>query len=226
MLGCGDAGNQTAKASEAQQASAPRGSDFTAPATPADSMPAILFVGTSLTAGFGLPDKSLAFPNLIQQKLDSAGYRMHVINAGVSGETSAGGLSKIDWILDRPFKILVLELGANDALRGQDVVAMKSNLQQIIDKVHAKYPDARIVVVGMEAPPNLGATYTRAFHNAFREIASKNHATLVPFLLEGVGGIRELNQDDGIHPNPTGHRILANNVWKTLEPVLKEVSRK
>jgi acyl-CoA thioesterase-1 len=224
-LGCNEAGSPQTTARAQQELATTQASDSTAAATPADSTPAILFVGTSLTAGFGLPSPEQAFPALIQKKLDSAGYHVRVLNAGVSGETSAGGLHKADWLLERPFRILVLELGANDGLRGLDVNALKDNLQQFIDKAHAKYPDARIVVVGMEAPPNLGPRYTRQFHDAFREVAAKNHTALVPFLLEGVGGKSELNQDDGIHPNPEGHRILADNVWKTLEPIVQDVAR-
>jgi acyl-CoA thioesterase-1 len=221
--GCRDAGS--ARAASDVPVPASQGPDTTARPVPADSTPAILFVGTSLTAGYGLEDPANAFPGVIQQKLDSAGYHFRVLNAGVSGETSAGGLHKSDWLLSRPFRILVLELGANDGLRGLDVAAMKSNLQQFIDQTRAKYPDARIVLAGMEAPPNLGAQYTAAFHAAYRDLAAKNHTALVPFLLDSVAGRPSLNQADGIHPNIEGHRLVAANVWKVLEPVVKEVSK-
>jgi acyl-CoA thioesterase-1 len=221
--GCRDEGSpQTRQGDSLRVSTAP---DTTAAPAPADSTPAILFVGTSLTAGYGLESPDLAFPALIQQKLDSAGYHFRVLNAGVSGETSAGGLHKTGWLLSRPFRILVLELGANDGLRGLEVAALKQNLQQFIDRTHAKYPDARIVLIGMDAPPNLGASYTRPFHAVYSDLAATNHTALVPSLLQDVGGHRELNQDDGIHPNPRGHRILAENIWKVLEPVVKEVSK-
>jgi acyl-CoA thioesterase I len=176
-------------------------------------------VGTSLTAGYGL-GADFAYPALIQEKIDSAGLPYRVVNAGISGETSAGGLRRIDWSLQRSVDVLVLELGANDALRGLSVDSMKSNLDSIIHRTRAKYPDVKVVIAGMEAPPNLGAYYTSRFRTAFREVAESNDAVLVPFLLEGVGGRRELNQDDGIHPTAEGQRILALNVWKYLRPVL------
>ena len=188
-------------------------------ATP-DERPIVLFFGTSLTAGLGLaPDE--AYPALIQGKIDSAGLQFRAVNAGVSGETSADGLRRIGWLLRLPVRVLVLELGANDALRGQDVDALRHNLQAIIDSARARYPRARIVVAGMEAPPNLGSRYTRAFHDVFGELARENHAALIPFLLAGVAGRPELNQADGIHPTAAGARIVADNVWRVLAPVLR-----
>jgi acyl-CoA thioesterase I len=177
-------------------------------------------VGTSLTAGYGL-GAEFAYPALIQQKIDSAGLPYRVVNAGISGETSAGGLRRIDWSLQQPVDVLVLELGANDALRGLSVDSMKSNLDSIIKRTRAKYPDVKFVIAGMEAPPNLGAYYTSRFRDAFRDVAESNGAVLVPFLLDGVGGRRELNQEDGIHPTAEGQRILARNVWTYLKPVLR-----
>lgn len=181
----------------------------------------VLFLGTSLTAGLGLSE-SQAYPALIQQKIDSAGLRLRVVNAGVSGETSAGGLRRIDWLLKQPIAVLVLELGANDALRGQDLAATSRNLQGIVDRTRAAHPDAAIVVAGMRAPPNLGERYTTAFGNIFSEVARRNHAALIPFLLDGVAGNPRLNQADGIHPTAQGDSIVAENVWRVLRPLLVE----
>jgi acyl-CoA thioesterase-1 len=184
-----------------------------------DSLPVILFLGNSLTAGYGLTPEE-AFPALIQAKLDSAGYRYRVVNAGVSGETSAGGVRRIDWLLQNPVAILVLELGANDALRGQDLRATRANLQAIIDRTRAHAPATKIVVAGMQAPPNLGSHFTEEFRQLFIDLARANDAALIPFLLEGVGGIPALNQADGMHPTAEGHEILAENVWQVLLTVL------
>ncbi|MGH7537609.1 MAG: arylesterase [Gemmatimonadales bacterium] len=198
---------------------AARAADTTTVAGVADERSAVLFFGTSLTAGLGLePEQS--FPAVLQQKFDSAGLGYRAVNAGVSGETSAAGLRRIDWLLQRPVAVLVLELGANDALRGQDLAAAKRNLQQIIDRTRARYPDVRIVVAGMEAPPNLGDRYTQEFRRLFVDLARENGAVLIPFLLEGVAGEAERNQADGIHPTAAGARIVANNVWKVLAPML------
>ena len=180
----------------------------------------ILFFGNSLTAGYGL-DPAESFPSLLQQKIDSANLPYKTVNAGVSGETTAGGLARIDWILRQPLDIFVLELGANDGLRGIPVSETKSNLQSIIDRVKAKYPKAKMVLAGMQMPPNMGQKYTTDFRNLFPELAKKNDMALIPFLLEGVGGVRELNQQDAIHPNTQGEKIVAENVWKVLLPVLK-----
>ncbi|MGV3768144.1 MAG: arylesterase [Chitinophagaceae bacterium] len=179
----------------------------------------IVFFGNSLTAGYGL-DPSQAFPALIQQRIDSLQQPYLCVNAGLSGETSAGGNTRVDWILKQPVEIFVLELGANDGLRGIPLDETVKNLQSIIDKVKAAYPNAKIVLAGMQVPPNMGKTYSNRFRSLYGELAEKNKASLVPFLLEGVGGIPELNQGDGIHPTAEGHKILAENVWKVLKGLL------
>jgi acyl-CoA thioesterase I len=179
----------------------------------------ILFFGNSLTAGYGLdPDES--FPSLIQRKIDSLSLPYQVVNAGVSGETSAGGNARINWILKQPVDVFVLELGANDGLRGVPVKETRKNLQSIIDKVKAKYPEAKLVMAGMLVPPNMGADYANSFRDIFPELAKKNNMALVQFLLEGVGGVRALNLPDGIHPSAGGQKIVANNVWSVLQPIL------
>lgn len=179
----------------------------------------ILFLGNSLSAGFGI-DPSQAFPALIQKKIEAEGLNYRVINAGLSGETSAGGLRRIDWLLRQRIDILVIELGGNDGLRGISVETMRQNLQGIIDRTRAKYPNVKIVIAGMQAPPNLGKDYTDAFKAVFPELAKKNKAALIPFLLEGVAGNPKLNLPDGIHPTVEGHHIIAETVWKTLYPLL------
>jgi acyl-CoA thioesterase I len=184
----------------------------------------VLFVGTSLTAGYGVGD-DVAWPAVVQQKIDSAGLPFRVSNAGISGETSAGGLRRIDWSLQQPVDVLVLELGANDGLRGLDPDAMRRNLDQIMTRTRNRYPDAAILLVGMEAPPNLGDAYTSQFRRVYVELARDHRAALVPFFLDGVAGIPALNIEDGIHPNVEGHRILARNVWPVLEPILRERAR-
>ncbi|MDZ7268208.1 MAG: arylesterase [candidate division KSB1 bacterium] len=193
------------------------------PAQTAAAPRTILVLGNSLAAGFGL-DPELAFPALLQQKIDSLGWNFKVINAGVSGETSSGGLRRIDWLLQRRVDVLLLELGANDGLRGIPLMLTKQNLQAIIDRVRQKNPDVKVVIAGMLVPPNLGAEYSRTFRALFPELAKKNGAQLVPFLLEGVGGVPELNLPDGIHPTAAGHRIVAQNVWKVLRPVLQSLN--
>lgn len=179
----------------------------------------ILFFGTSLTAGYGL-DPEEAYPALIQKKIDSAGLNYKVINGGLSGETSAAGKTRIDWLLKQTVDIFVLELGANDGLRGLSVNETTINLQSVIDKVKAKYPKAKLVMLGMQMPPNMGEKYTGDFKAMFGKLAQKNEMTYVPFLLEGVGGIPKLNQEDGIHPTVEGQKILAENVWIKLKTVL------
>ena len=179
----------------------------------------IVFFGNSLTAGYGLSPEQ-AFPALIQKKIDSLGLPYQVINAGVSGETSSGGSTRIDWILREPVNIFVLELGANDGLRGILLSETKKNLQDIIDKVKTKYPAAKLILAGMQIPPNMGQAYTTEFRNVFIYLADKNGMTLIPFLLEGVGGETNLNQQDGIHPTAEGHSIVAENVWRHLKELL------
>lgn len=184
----------------------------------------IVFIGTSLTAGYGVGEER-GYPAVIQARIDSAGLPFRVVNAGVSGETSAGGLARLDWVLRTPVDVLVLELGANDGLRGLPIPQLRANLDSILVRTHRAYPAAALVIVGMEAPPNLGTEYTTAFHNTFTELAALRGATLVPFLLDGVAGIPALNQADGIHPTVEGHRILARNVWRVLGPLLVERER-
>jgi acyl-CoA thioesterase-1 len=214
VLGCAGGERQPPASSATSAASA-------APAASAvPAIPAILFLGTSLTAGQGVAEDE-AFPALIQQKIDSAKLDFRVVNAGVSGETSAGGLRRLEWLLRQPVDVLVLELGANDGLRGQDVDSLEANLQTIIDRTKAADPSVAIVIAGMEAPPNMGPEFTARFRAVFPRLARANHAVLIPFLLEGVGGVRALNQADGIHPTAEGHRIIAETVWRTLAPVLR-----
>jgi acyl-CoA thioesterase-1 len=180
----------------------------------------ILFFGDSLTAGYGLDDPSNAFPGVILRKIDSLKLPYSVINAGVSGETTAGGLARIDWVLKQKIDVFVLELGANDGLRGIPVAETTKNLQSIIDKVKARYPGAKIVLAGMQVPPSMGHDYITAFKNLFPALAEKNKIALVPFLLAGVGGNPKLNQADGIHPTAEGAKVVANNVWKILKEEL------
>ncbi|MCA1660039.1 MAG: arylesterase [Verrucomicrobiaceae bacterium] len=189
-------------------------------ATPAATR-TILFLGDSITAGLGV-QKTEAFPALVAEKIRAAGLPFTIEDAGLSGDTSAGGLRRIDWLLQRPIDVLVLELGANDGLRGLPLKSLKANLQAIIDKAKAKNPQVKIVIAGMQVPPNLGAEYARGFERLFAELAKENNAVLIPFLLEGVGGNRELNQQDLIHPSAAGHRIIAELVWRTLEPILRQ----
>jgi len=181
----------------------------------------VLFFGDSLTAGYGLSPEE-AFPALAEQRLKKKGYAVKVINAGLSGETSAGGLSRIDWVLRQPIDVFVLELGANDGLRGLPLNQTRDNLQKIIDKVKAKNPNAKVMLAGMLVPPNLGKAYTDEFKNIYPELAKKNNATLLPFLLQGVAGNEKLNLSDGIHPNAEGHKRVADNVTQVLEGLLKK----
>jgi acyl-CoA thioesterase-1 len=179
----------------------------------------IMFFGDSLTAGYGLSTQE-AFPALTEKKFNQMGKPTKVINAGLSGETSAGGLSRIDWVLRQPVDIFVLELGANDGLRGLPVDQTEKNLQAIINKVKAKYPSVKIVIAGMMVPPNMGSEYTTKFQKVFPALAKKNNATLIPFLLQDVAGNEKLNLADGIHPNVEGHKIVAENIVKVLDPLI------
>lgn len=183
----------------------------------------ILFLGNSITAGYGL-DMEQAFPALIQKKIDATNWNFRVVNAGQSGDTSAGGLNRIEWLLKNRVDILVLELGGNDGLRGLPAETTRKNLQAIIDRTKGKYPEVKVIVAGMKVPPNMGSDYGRKFEAVFVDLAKKNNATLIPFILEGVGGNREFNLADGIHPTAKGHEILATNVWKVLEPVLRSLA--
>ena len=179
----------------------------------------VLFFGDSLTAGYGLATEE-AFPALIEKELNKNSKRAKVINGGLSGETSAGGLARIDWLLRQPIQIFVLELGANDGLRGLPLDQTRKNLQGIIDKVKVKNPKVKIVLAGMMVPPNMGKQYTNEFKNIYPDLAKKNGATLINFILEGVGGVEKLNQSDGIHPNVEGHKIVARNIGPIIERLL------
>jgi acyl-CoA thioesterase-1 len=187
---------------------------------PASTAKTILFFGNSLTAGFGV-EPSQAFPALIQKKLDSLHLPYKAINAGVSGETSSGGLARVDWILRQSPDIFVLELGGNDGLRGIPLSETKKNLQGIINRVKEKSPGTKIILAGMMMPPNMGSLYTKEFQSIYPDLAKANQISLIPFLLEGVGGEAELNQADGIHPTAQGHKVVAENVWKVLRPGLQ-----
>jgi acyl-CoA thioesterase-1 len=182
----------------------------------------ILFFGNSLTAGYGLDDVSESFPSLIQDKIDSMHLPYKTINAGVSGETSADGNSRIDWLLKQKIDVFVLELGGNDGLRGISSTETMKNLQSIVDKVKSKYPAAKLVLLGMQIPPNMGKKYSTQFKEIYPQLASKNNMALLPFLLEGVGGVASLNQADGIHPTAAGSKIVAENVWKVLKIALEK----
>jgi acyl-CoA thioesterase-1 len=177
----------------------------------------ILFFGDSLTAGYGLDDPSEAFPGVIEHKIDSLKLPYAVVNAGISGETTAGGLARIDWVLKQKVDVFILELGANDGLRGIPVSETTSNLQSIINKVKDKYPHAKLIIAGMQVPPSMGNEYVTSFKALFPQLADKNKIALIPFLLDGVGGNPELNQADGIHPTARGAKIVADNVWKVLK---------
>ncbi len=180
----------------------------------------VVFFGNSLTAGYGL-DPREAFPALIQNKLDSLGLKYNVINAGLSGETTSGGDSRVDWVLNQQPDVFVLELGANDGLRGIPLAETRANLQSIINKVRKKNPEVEIVLAGMQIPPNMGPEYTAEFRTIFPELAQTNDIALIPFLLDGVAGNPELNQRDGIHPTAKGQIIVASNVWSVLEPLVR-----
>ena len=180
----------------------------------------IVFFGDSLTAGYGLEDSNDAYPSIIQSTIDSLKLNYRVVNSGLSGETTSGGRSRIDWVLNQPVDIFVLELGANDGLRGITLTETRENLQAIIDAVSNKYPDATMILAGMQLPPNLGQDYTAEFRSIFEELANQNSLAIIPFLLKDVGGIPELNLPDGIHPNTEGQKIVANNVWVVLKDFL------
>jgi acyl-CoA thioesterase-1 len=194
--------------------------DSTKATAAASSTKTILVFGDSLTAGYGLDDQSESYPSVLQTRIDSAKLPYTIVNGGLSGETSAGGKGRIDWLLKQHLDVFVLELGANDGLRGIPIEETENNLQTIIDRVKAKYPDAKLVMLGMQVPPNMGATYVTGFKDMFPKLATKNNMTLVPFLLQGVGGVRALNQKDGIHPTAAGAKILAANVWQVIKSIL------
>lgn len=186
-----------------------------------DTRPIVLFVGTSLTAGLGL-DPRQAYPAVVQTKIDSAGFDYQVVNAGVSGQTSAGARSSIDWLLRRPAAVLVIETGANDGLRGIDPAELRSNIEAIVTRAQAQQPPPTIIIVGMEAPPNLGQRYAGRFRAVYADVARERGLRLIPFLLDGVAGVDSLNQADGMHPTAAGQQILARHVWDVLGPVLAQ----
>ena len=227
LTACGG-GSSSGKVDSAQvaRAGAPGtdsvGAGGQAGARGADGRRTVLIVGKSLTAGLGL-DPEDAYPALLQRKADSLALNYEIVNAGLSGETSAGALRRLDWLLRGQADVVVIETGANDGLRGLDVDSTRANLRAIIAKVKAARPAARILLAQMEAPPNLGAKYTAAFSAMFQEVARQDEVTLMPFLLEGVAGNGALNQSDGIHPNEEGERIVAENVWRALLPVLQQL---
>ena len=181
-----------------------------------------MLFGDSITAGYGLDYIDDAYPGVLQEKIDSLGYNYTVINSGVSGETSAGGKSRISWIMKQNVDIFLLELGANDGLRGLPLLETKSNLQYIIDTVKEKSPDTQIILAGMQLPPNMGQDYTKEFQQLYVDLAESNDINFIPFILENVGGIEDLNQADGIHPTEEGHQIVANTVWEVLQPMLEK----
>lgn len=192
-----------------------------APSSSRKDRPRIVFFGNSLTAGYGL-DEQYSFPSIIQQKLDSMGYDYEVVNAGLSGETTAGGRNRIDWVMEQPMDVFVLELGGNDVLRGFELTATRENLAAILNAVSNRYPHTQLILAGMEAPPNMGDTYTREFRKIYQDLAREKEIALIPFLLADVGGIKELNLPDRIHPNKEGQKIVANNVMKVLAPLLEK----
>jgi acyl-CoA thioesterase-1 len=193
----------------------------TATETPeSSSKKTILFFGDSITAGYGLDDMNDAYPSVIQSRIDSLGLDYEVINSGLSGETSAGGKSRVEWILNQNIDVFVLELGANDGLRGTPLAETRANLQAIINAVQTNSTDTKIILAGMQLPPNMGETYTSGFRSIFSDLAVKNDLAFIPFILEDVGGVASLNQSDGIHPTVEGHKIVANNVWAVLSAVI------
>ena len=217
--GCSRPGSDVRDRSAAEPA-AGEGVARTAGETPAASRPRVVFLGDSLTAGYGLA-REQSVPSLIQKRLDDAGYNYEVVNHGVSGDTSAGGVSRLEWALDGDVRVMVLELGANDGLRGVPVESMKANLATIIKGAKAR--GVRVLLTGMEAPPSHGPAYTVQFRQAFRDLALEHDVAFVPFYLEGVAGIPELNISDGIHPNAEGAVIVERTIWRALEPLLEQV---
>ncbi|HMI55217.1 MAG TPA: arylesterase [Gemmatimonadaceae bacterium] len=196
----------------------------TASSTQTLRTPVILFFGTSLTAGYGL-EPSQAFPSLIEKRALEEGVPIKVVNAGLSGETTAGSARRIDWVLRAPADLVVIESGANDALRGLSPDAARANLERVIAAVRQKQPRAKIVLIQMEAPPNYGVAYTRSFRSIYPAVAQNENIPLLPFLLSGVAGIARLNQPDGVHPNLSGERIVADNVWTALKPIVAQLDR-
>ena len=229
-LGCSE--GRESNASENTPVSSPntqyvrgRATDSASATVSASAKVKVLFFGTSLTAGYGL-DPGLDFPTLIAKKSEATGNPIVAVNAGLSGETSAGAVRRIEWALRKPVDIVVVETGGNDALRALDPDSLEANVDAVISTIKRVQPEARILLVVMESPPNLGARYNERFRRAYTNVAKKENVTLVPFLLDKVAGHVELNQSDGVHPNEKGERIVADNVWKALEPVVREVYSK
>ena len=219
-MGCGAAEESRAPSSSIAPAAASAPASTPEPANrPALQRPRIVFLGDSLTAGYGLA-KDQSVPSLIAARLAAKGLDYEVVNAGVSGDTSAGGLSRLDWSLEGPVRVLIVELGANDGLRGLPIDAMRDNLDAIIKRALGR--GIRVVLTGMEAPPNYGQAYTNEFRAVFRDLAAAHGVTFVPFYLEGVAGNPRLNIADGIHPNPEGARIVEQTIWRALEPLLSD----
>ena len=210
FFSCGDSGNKETSVQDS------KGTEVSQTNAVENDTKVILFYGDSLTAGYGIKLEE-SFPALIQERLDSLGLNYTVINSGVSGETTSGGLNRLNWVLNQKVDVFVLELGANDGLRGIPLNKTQQNLQAIIDLVLEKNADTRIILAGMQIPPNMGPEYTAEFRNIFPELAEKNEIPLIPFLLEGVAGNPDLNLEDGIHPTAEGHQILRENVWKVLK---------
>jgi acyl-CoA thioesterase-1 len=216
-VGCkGNSPEPSAASREAAAATVPSADPDAPPARPR-----IVAFGDSLTIGLGLLEQE-AYPALLQKKIDEAGYQFEVINAGVSGDTSAGGLRRLDWALEGNVKVLIVAFGGNDGLRGLPVGQLKENLSAIIDR--ARERDIVVILAGMEAPPNFGQEYATGFRDAFRDVALKKRVLFIPFLLNNVAGKSELNQGDGIHPNQQGTQIVAETVWSVLEPLLDQMS--
>ena len=224
LAGCGTESSNSTPSSNASSPQATASDSATAAASSSTSEAPIrvLVLGNSIAAGSGVAPEE-AFPARLQQRVDSLGWNVEVINGGVSGETTAGGLRRLDWLLRRPIDVLIVELGGNDGLRGTDLSATRENLQAIIDKARAQYPDVRILLAGMQLPPNLGPDYTQRFRALYPELAEANEVGLIPFLLEDVGGVDSLMQSDGIHPTAEGQRIVAQNVWTSLKPTLQSL---
>jgi acyl-CoA thioesterase I len=216
LLACGGRERAAVPATDGVSTKTPSAAEGSA----APARRTVLFLGTSLTAGYGLEPDS-AFPQQLQRKIDAAGLPYQTVNAGVSGETSAGLLRRLDWVLQRPAEVIVVETGANDGLRGQPVAGTRATIGQILERIRRDQPGSRVVLAQMEAPTNLGPAYTEAFRAMFPALASEHGVTLLPFLLDSVAGRRALNQADGIHPNYVGERIVTENVWRGLEPVLR-----
>ncbi len=213
LISCGDAPKKLQETTESD-------GNLDSVVAPESSNKVILFFGDSLTAGYGL-ELEEAFPALIQNRLDSLGLDYTVINSGLSGETTSGGRNRLDWVLNQKVDVFILELGANDGLRGIPLSETRSNLQAMIDLVREKNADIQIVLAGMQIPPNMGPEYTAEFRKIFPELAEENQIALIPFLLEDVAGISELNLEDGIHPTAEGHKIVQENVWAVLRTVIE-----